>query len=233
MTIIMRFMSAIALTVLISGCATSTTDPIPPAFGTGPGNGTGPTDGFYAAKEADVEDSPYQALMSNMLATASTALLLSSNAGIGLSLGKSFGLGFAASMLDPFQDKDQESEQDKAPASAPVAPMALQTMTPEQMKAQLQASLQQAGLQALIGLGVPQATLEQGLQVKAFYEQASNNMLVASEKDGCIKMVGKDGEGTCVLSLQFQAPVQPFNPRKPLFADSQKGTYPIQNSFGL
>nr|WP_298379714.1 hypothetical protein [uncultured Halomonas sp.] len=229
MTIIMRFISAIALAVLASGCATSASDPIPPAYGTNHGDSLGPTDGFYAAKEADEEDSPYQALMSNMLATASTAILLSSNAGIGLSLGRSFGLGFAASMLDPFQDKDQESEQDKAPASVPVAPMALQTMTPEQMKAQLHASLQQAGLQALIGLGVPQATLEQGLQVKAFYEQASNNMLVASEKDGCIKMVGKNGEGTCVLSLQLQAPAQLFNSNRPLFADA----YVPPGYFGL
>lgn len=231
MTIITRFMSAITLAAFVSGCATSGSDLVPPAYGTSHSDGPRQGEGLYAAEGADEESSTYQALMSNMLATASTALLLSSNAGIGLSLGRSFGLGFAASMLDPFQD--QEREQDEAPASAPVAPMALQTMTPEQMQTHLQASLQQAGLQALIGLGMPQATLEQGMQVKAFYEQASNNMLVASEQDGCIKMVDENGGGTCVLSLQFQAPVQSFNLQNPLFADSQKGAYPVRANVGL
>lgn len=231
MTIISRFMSAIALTVLISGCATSASDPVPPAYGTSHGDGSAQMNGFYAAKEADEEDSGYQVLMTNMLATASTALLLSSNAGIGLSLvGRSLGLGFAASMLDPFQTKDHDKEQGGGPVSTPAAAMAV-AMTPEQVQAQLQASLQQISLQALIGMGVPQATLEQGLQVKAFYEQASNNMLVASEQDGCIKMVGKDGQGTCVLSLrsQPQAPAQLFNSNRPLFADA----YVPPGYFGL
>ncbi|WP_227369461.1 hypothetical protein [Halomonas sp. M20] len=227
MTIITRFMGVITLAAFVSGCATSGSDLVPPAYGTGHSDGLRQGEGLYAAEGADEESSPYQALMTNMLATASTALLLSSNAGIGLSLGKSFGLGFAATMLDPFQDQDRE--QDEASVSAPVAPMALQTMTPEQMQAQLRASLQQAGLQALVGMGVPQATLAQGMQVKAFYDQASNNMLVASEEDGCIKMVGKDGEGTCVLSLQLQGPTQLSSPRSPLFADA----YVPPGYFGL
>ncbi|MGC3872207.1 hypothetical protein ACPF7Z_02920 [Halomonas sp. GXIMD04776] len=233
MTIITRLMSAIMLAAFASGCATSKSDPVPPAYGTGHSESSRHGEQLYAAEGKDEEGFAYQALMSNMLATASTALLLSSNAGIGLSLGKSFGLGFAVSMLDPLQDREQDKHQANAPEGTLVSPMALQTMTPEQLQAQLRASLQQISLQALVGMGVPQATLEQGLQYKTFYERANNSTLVASEKDGCIKMVDDNGGGACVLSLQLQAPVQSFNPQNPLLADSQKGTYPAQSYFGL
>ncbi|QEA38184.1 hypothetical protein FGL86_03250 [Pistricoccus aurantiacus] len=206
---------ALTLAVLIGGCASSGGDPVPSAYNPHHSYDLPQTEGFYLDKQPEEERFAYQGLMTNMLATASTALLLSSNAGLGYSLGKSFGIGLAATMLEPLQNDEPKGASEVAPALQPM------TMTPQQMQAYLQASLQQASLQALASMGVPQATIKQGMQYKAFYDQASQSKLVASQQDGCIKMINDKGEGACVLSLQFQPPVQPLNPQNPMFANTR------------
>lgn len=205
----------LTLTIIVSGCASSKSNHVPSAYNPNRGSELPQPEGFYLDKQPVEEKFAYQDLMTNMLVTASTALLMSSNAGLGYSIGKSFGIGLVATMLDPLQN----DEPDK---SAPTPTMQPMTMTSEQMQAYLQASLQQAGIKALASLGVPQATLDQGLQYKAFFDQASQGNLVASQQDGCIKMINGDGKGACVLSLQFQAPAQPLNPQNPMFANTHK-----------
>ena len=212
MRLITRSMLVTLLTALIGGCAISGGDPVPPAYA--PDRAMAP-DRRSLDSPAGEEESDYQTLMGDMLATAGTALLLSSNAGLGLSLGKSFGIGLAATVL--------EARQDEKPDAASESTASMPAMTPEQMQAYLHASMQQASLQALARMGVSQAALEQGLQYKTFYEQANNTTLVASPEDGCIKMVDENGEGRCVLTLQppSQTPVQPFEPQRPVFADTR------------
>ncbi|SHE80327.1 hypothetical protein SAMN02745148_01198 [Modicisalibacter ilicicola DSM 19980] len=221
----MRLMSAITLAALVGGCATSGSDPVPPAYDTSRGDGVPPADGFYLAEEASEERYTYQALMSNMLATAGTALLLSSNAGLGLSLGKSFGLGLAASMLEPSPEEEAGADSSRIPTA--------QAMTPEEMQAYVRASMQQAGRQALMTLGVSDQAIEQGLRYQSAYAQISGSTFVVSEQEGCLKRVGSDGSTACVLKLQFEAPVQGGPRARPLFAGNQGGVYQAPGDFGL